>query len=59
MKFIIDELAKPLIRRLGTALGGFLLTVGVLEPQVDIIVAGAMAAASISIDLIVSNWSRK
>ncbi|MBL4806331.1 MAG: hypothetical protein JKY31_03480 [Rhodobacteraceae bacterium] len=59
MKFLLNELVKPLLRRGGSLLGGFLLTIGVMAPQVDIIVTGAMALASVAIDLLLSHRNRK
>ena len=49
----------PIAARVGTALGSALVTLGVATDDVNIIVAGAVAAITVAVDLFVANkWGR-
>jgi hypothetical protein len=58
-KFVIGELAQPIMRRIGTAAGGYLVGVGVATEVANTIVLGLIAAMGVGIDLINSSAERK
>ena len=58
MNFIMEQLAKPLLRRAGTALGVYLVGQGVATESADIIVNGVMAGGLVLVDLILSYRNR-
>lgn len=58
-QFLLQEMAKPMLRRVGTAIGGYLIGMGYAASVVDPIVAGLAAAGGIAIDLAMSHWNRK
>ena len=58
MNFIIEQLAKPLLRRAGTALGLYLVGQGVTAENADIIVNGLIAGGLVAVDLINSYQNR-
>lgn len=47
----INEIAAPLVRRLGTMVGTFLVSKGVLTDDASVIVNGVMAALLVVVDL--------
>lgn len=49
---VVEEILKPIMTRFGTAIGAFLLTLGATTHEVDTIVAGALAAAGLGLDLV-------
>ena len=57
--FFLENLARPVTRRLGTAFGAYLLSVGVQGDLVNQIVAGFGAAVAVGFDLSVSYLNRK
>ena len=58
-KFLFKELLKPTIRRVGSMIAGGLITLGVAEEAALAIETGAIAAAAVDADLILSYWERK
>jgi hypothetical protein len=58
-KFILKELLKPTLRRLGSMIAGGLLTLGVAEEAAVAIQTGAIAAMAVGIDLLWSYMERK
>ena len=57
--WVLTELLKPALRRLGTALGAYLVGAGVAADTVDLIVGGVLAAIGVAFDLFMSNRDRK
>ncbi len=58
-KFILKELLKPTLRRVGSMIAGGLITMGVAQEAAIAIETGAIAAAAVAADLIFSYWERK
>jgi len=58
-KFILKELLKPTLRRLGSMIAGGLITLGVATEAANAIETGAIAAMAVLADLIMSHWERK
>jgi hypothetical protein len=58
-KFLFKELLKPTIRRVGSMIAGGLITLGVAEEAAVAIETGAIAAAAVAADLILSYWERR
>lgn len=57
---VLKRVLDPLLRRLGTAFGAFLLGALSVEPAlVDQFIAVFIALVSVSVDLIASHLSRK
>lgn len=52
---IKETILQPLVRRLGTFVGAYLIGVGVHNDSVNTIVAGMTAAVLVGVDLIMSN----
>lgn len=59
MNWLVSEIGKPLIRRVGTAFGAYLLTIGVQGDTQVQIVAGLTASLSVALDLLLSHRNRK
>lgn len=59
MEFIVSELAKPIIRRLGTVLGTALLSMGYAAEQTVAVETAVTSLGLIFIDLVLSNKERK
>lgn len=59
MEFILRELAKPILRRLGTTMASALLAFGYAADQVVAVETAVTGALLVIIDLILSNRSRK
>lgn len=57
--FILKELLKPTLRRLGSMIAGGLITLGVATEAANAIETGAVAAIAVLADLIMSHWERK
>lgn len=57
-KFILKELLKPTLRRLGSMIAGALVTYGVAEDAAVAIQTGAVAALAVAIDLAMSYMER-
>lgn len=58
VNWIVNELVKPLSRRAGTAIGGYLVAIGVSGDQAATIAAGAVALIGVAIDLALSYKER-
>ena len=58
-KFILSELAKPIIRRLGTAMSGTLVGLGIAADQAVQVETAATALLLIVADLILSGMERR
>ena len=58
LKFVLKELAKPIIRRLGSLMAGALLGLGITNPEVAELEQYVTAAMLIIIDLITSHMER-
>lgn len=54
----MNEFVKPLSRRAGTAIGGYLVAIGVSGDQAATIAAGAVALIGVAIDLALSYKER-
>lgn len=59
MEFVLRELAKPILRRLGTVLGTTLLSMGYATEQSVAVETAVTSLALILIDLVLSNRERK
>jgi hypothetical protein len=59
MEFILRELAKPILRRLGTVLGTALLSMGYAAEQTVAVETAAVSLGLILIDLVLSHKERK
>lgn len=59
MNWIVEQFAKPILRRAGTAVAGYLLAQAVPADTVETIVNGLTAAALVSADLMLSYKNRK
>lgn len=59
MEFILSELAKPILRRLGTVLGTALLSMGYAAEQTVAVETAVTSLGLILIDLVLSNKERK
>lgn len=57
--WILAELIRPMVRRLGTGLGAFLAGAGVAAEPIQQIQLGVAAAAAVGIELLLSNRERK
>jgi hypothetical protein len=57
--FIIKELLKPTLRRLGSMIAGGLMTLGVAQDAAHAIETGAIAAILVVCDLFLSWHERK
>ncbi len=58
-KFILKELLKPTLRRLGSMIAGGLITLGVAEQSALAIETGVIAAIAVCCDLLLSWLDRK
>ena len=58
-EILFKELLKPTIRRVGSMIAGGLITLGVAEEAALAIETGAIAAAAVAADLILSYWERR
>lgn len=58
MEFVLRELAKPIIRRLGTTLATALVSFGYATEQTVAVETAVTSAALVIIDLFLSNRSR-
>ena len=58
LKFVLKELAKPIIRRLGSFMAGALLGLGLTNPEVAELEQYVTAVMLIIIDLITSHMER-
>jgi predicted membrane-bound dolichyl-phosphate-mannose-protein mannosyltransferase len=58
-KFILKELLKPTLRRLGSMIAGGLITLGVAEQSALAIETGVIAAVAVACDLLLSFLDRK
>ena len=52
MKFLIEQMLKPLTARLGTTVGATLTTLGVAQPDVALVVSVIPIICGLGIDLI-------
>ena len=59
MEFILSELAKPILRRLGTVLGTALLSMGYAAEQTVAVETAVTSLGLIIIDLVLSNKEGK
>jgi hypothetical protein len=57
--YVAQEIAKPLLRRAGTALGVYLAASAVPAENIDQIITGLGAAGLVAIDLLSSHLARK
>lgn len=57
-KFLLAEIAKPIIRRAGTAMGAALVGMGVAENQAIQIETAAISLLLVLADLILSHLER-
>jgi len=58
-KFLLIEIAKPIIRRAGTAMGATLVGMGVAQEQAIQIETAAISLLLVLADLILSHLERK
>jgi hypothetical protein len=58
LKFVLSELAKPIIRRCGSLLAGALLGIGATQPQAAELEQYLTASMLILIDLVMSYMER-
>jgi hypothetical protein len=58
LKFVLKELAKPIIRRIGSLLAGALVGLGVANPQAAELQQYITAASLLVIDLVLSYMER-
>lgn len=56
---LTSEIIKPLSRRVGTAVGAFLVGLGVAQDVATVIAAGAAALVGVVVDLVRSHTERK
>jgi len=59
IEFMLTELAKPIIRRLGTAMGAGLLSMGYATEQTVAAETAVTSLALILVDLVLSHKERK
>lgn len=59
IEFMLTELAKPIIRRLGTAMGAGLLSMGYAAEQSVALETAVTSVALILVDLVLSHKERK
>ena len=59
MEFVLRELAKPILRRMGTVLGTALLSMGYAAEQSVAVETAATSLGLILIDLVLSHKERK
>ena len=59
MEFVLRELAKPILRRLGTVMGTALLSMGYAAEQSVAVETAATSLGLILIDLVLSHKERK
>ena len=59
MEFVLRELAKPILRRLGTVMGTALLSMGYAAEQTVAVETAATSLGLILIDLVLSHKERK
>jgi hypothetical protein len=59
MEFVLRELAKPILRRLGTVLGTALMSMGYAAEQTVAVETAATSLGLILIDLVLSHKERK
>jgi hypothetical protein len=59
VEFVLRELAKPILRRLGTVLGTALLSMGYATEQTVAVETAATSLGLILIDLVLSHKERK
>jgi hypothetical protein len=59
MEFVLRELAKPILRRLGTVLGTSLLSMGYATEQTVALETAATSLGLVIIDLVLSYKERK
>lgn len=57
-QLVLTEIARPLVRRLGTAAGAYLIATGVADDQATLIVNGIVALALLLVDLVNSHVER-
>lgn len=57
--WVINEIAGPLSRRVGTMAGSYLLTLGVSSETVNVVTAGLVAGIGVLVDLATSHAARK
>lgn len=55
---VIQEIAKPLLRRAGTVLATWLVAQGLAQPMVDQIVLAVTALGAVGLDLVMSSKAR-
>ena len=59
MEFVLSELAKPILRRVGTVLGTVLLSMGYAAEQTVAVETAVTSVGLILIDLVLSYKERK
>lgn len=59
MEFVLRELAKPILRRLGTVMGTALLSMGYAAEETVAVETAATSLGLILIDLVLSHKERK
>jgi hypothetical protein len=59
MEFVLSELAKPILRRIGTVLGTALLSMGYAAEQTVAVETAVTSFGLILIDLVLSHKERK
>jgi hypothetical protein len=59
VEFVLSELAKPILRRLGTVLGTALLSMGYAAEQTVAVETAVTSLGLILIDLVLSHKERK
>lgn len=58
MKFVFEQIAKPLLRRIGVLVAGWLAAQGIPQETIDIIVNGLIAFGLVGLDLALSYRNR-
>lgn len=59
MQFVLKELAKPLLRRLGSMIAGSLVSIGIATEQAVAFETALIAVGMLSVDLVLSHMDRK
>ncbi|MFV1531183.1 MULTISPECIES: hypothetical protein [unclassified Phaeobacter] len=57
-EYLASEFIQPLLRRVGTAFGTYLVTIGVTQETSNMIVAGIIALGGVLVDLALSHSAR-
>lgn len=59
MKFILEQIGKPILRKIGTFAAGYLAAQDVPPETIDIIINGFVAMGLVGFDLVHSSINRR